>query len=185
MTATAKTPFTLLPLILRLWGRKNVKFTVCSWRFSLSHKRGTGNLFIMTISTSFSKLWCPYRYKVLICKLSVNEGVKMHDFFVLGERGQNPPQNLENWIYSVKGTKPAWPRGQRHKGRRQDGIWYTGAINGTLDPVVVNRCAMTAQGIMKLAHALPRTRGAVRRHLPVVIRQRCFGAMTVWTADGL
>jgi hypothetical protein len=39
---------------------------------------------------------CRKKASIFICKLSVNEGVKMRDFFVLGERGQNPPQNLEN-----------------------------------------------------------------------------------------
>ena len=45
------------------------------------------------------------------------------------------------------------------RGRRHDGIKDTGAINGILDPVAANRFAMTAQGIMKLAHALPKTWG--------------------------
>lgn len=50
---------------------------------------------------------CRKKASEFICKYSVNEGVKMTDFLVLGERGQNPPQNLEKLIYSVKGTKPA------------------------------------------------------------------------------
>lgn len=39
---------------------------------------------------------CRKKASSFICKYSVNKGVKMRDFFVLGERGQNPPKNLEN-----------------------------------------------------------------------------------------
>ena len=41
---------------------------------------------------------CRKKASEFICKYSVNEGVKMTDFLVLGERGQNPPQNLEKLI---------------------------------------------------------------------------------------
>ena len=46
------------------------------------------------------------KISVFNCKHSMNMGSKMGDFSVLSERGRNPITNLENLIYSVKGTKP-------------------------------------------------------------------------------
>ena len=59
----------------------------------------------------------------IICKLSVKTHFQNAVFWDLSEEGNYfPSVQLENRIHSVKGTKPAWPRGQRHKERRQDGI---------------------------------------------------------------
>ena len=56
-------------------------------------------------------------------KLFVNKGCKNVDFSVFSESDYCEAfLLLENRTNSVKGTKPAWPRGQRHKERRQDGI---------------------------------------------------------------
>ena len=41
------------------------------------------------------------------CKLSVKTGDKSGRYFVPGERGDKPLPNLDNFIDSVKGTKPA------------------------------------------------------------------------------
>lgn len=74
-----------------------------------------------TVSRSISKA----RDKIFErkCKLFMNEGYKNVDFSVFSERDYCEAfLLLENRIHNVKGTKPAWPRGQRHKGRRQDGI---------------------------------------------------------------
>ena len=57
------------------------------------------------------------------CKLFMNKGCKNVDFSVFSESDYCEAfLHLKNRIHSVKGTKPAWPRGQRHKERRQDGI---------------------------------------------------------------
>ncbi len=57
------------------------------------------------------------------CKLFMNAGCFLPNFPVLSEGDYiDAFMQLENKIHSVKGTKPAWPRGQRHKERRQDGI---------------------------------------------------------------
>lgn len=57
------------------------------------------------------------------CKLFMNKGCKNVDFSVFSESDYCEAfLHLKNRIHSVKGTKPAWPKGQRHKERRQDGI---------------------------------------------------------------
>lgn len=57
------------------------------------------------------------------CKLFMNAGCFLPNFSVLSEGDYiDAFMQLEKRTHSVKGTKPAWPRGQRHKERRQDGI---------------------------------------------------------------
>ena len=47
------------------------------------------------------------KFQKFKCKLSVKTSLKFFAFPVLGERGKTPFANLDNFIDSVKGTKPA------------------------------------------------------------------------------
>ena len=47
------------------------------------------------------------KFQKFKCKLSVKTPLKLFAFPVLGERGKTPFANLDNFIDSVKGTKPA------------------------------------------------------------------------------
>ena len=71
-----KYPSTLLPTFLRKCSWFSEKFTVCSWRFSLSHKFNSGFLFMVTVISEGRFLGNGIAFSGAVCyNLGVRVGI--------------------------------------------------------------------------------------------------------------